>query len=359
MLIIDGIGFHNVTATTTTPGLPGVSLHRVPPAVCAELNSFAQGVGLCPTHAELRFVTTAPTAILSLHSAGHHEYARVYRGDFFVTEHCIEPNQTLAIKLEAPSGPSALPPGPPTGGRFSPDLWRVRLSGTHRVHYVGIETAGHAVRPPLPEETPARRWLAYGSSITMGFSSCRLGTPWIQLAAAELGLDVLNLGFGGSAHIDLALAEHIAARDDWDLCSIEAAINLVDQPVPLPEIARRAAAFLECLTRARRDVRVLVITSFLSRQDLLGREKPSHHLLPELRQLWRDAVSACPHRAQIILLEGTELLDTPAGLTADLVHPSDEGHVRIAGRLARALAEVLPDHSVRSSAAPVSLATTG
>lgn len=340
MLIIDGIAFHNVTATTTTPGLPGVSLHRVPPSVCAELNTFAQGVGLCPTHAELRFVTAAPKVRLRLYSAGHHEYARIYRGDFFVTEHCIEPNQTLVIELDVPSGPAALSPEIPAGGRFAPGVWRVRLSGTHRVHYVGIETEGHAVRPPLPEETPARRWLAHGSSITMGFSSCRLGTPWIQLAAAELGLDVLNLGFGGSAHIDLALAAHIAAREDWDLCSIEAAINLVDQPVPLAEIARRAAAFLDCLTRVRRDVRIVVITSFLSRQDLLGREKPGHHLLDELRQIWRDAVAACPRRDQILLLEGTELLDTPAGLTADLVHPSDEGHVRIAGRIARALVNV-------------------
>jgi hypothetical protein len=337
MLIIDGIAFHNVTATTTTPGLPGVSLHRVPPAVCAELNTAAQGVGLCPTHAELRFVTSAPKARLLLHSAGHHEYARVYRGDFFVAEHCIEPHQTLAIELDPPAGPAALPPGTPTGGRFSPELWRVRLSGTHRVHYVGIESGGHPVRPPLPHETPARRWLAYGSSITMGFSSCRLGTPWIQLAAAELRLDVLNLGFGGSAHIDLALADHIAARDDWDLCSIEAAINLADQPVPLAEITRRAAAFLDRLTTVSRDVQVWVITSFLSRQDLLGREKPTDHHLSDLRQLWRDAVAACPRKDRIILLEGKDLLDSPAGLTADLVHPSDEGHARIAGCLVRSL----------------------
>lgn len=328
-MIHSGIQFHNISHTTSVPGCPGLSLHRVPDFVRAGLNEVAQGVGLCPSHAELRFVTTAPVSKLTLYSGGHHEYAFVYCGDFHVGEHCIEPNQALTIELNAASRPPALA----SGGcrRFPSHLWRVRLSGTNRVHFVDLNTAGHEVRPPLPGETPAVRWLAYGSSITQGFSASRLANPWTQLAAATMGYDLLNLGFGGSCHAESALADYIAARDDWDFCTLELGINLLNHTITLAEFRARVAYLLDRLHAGRPGGKVVVITPFLNRQDVVGLwDENAAHDIKDLRRILREEVSARSDRAHLRLLEGCEILPRADGLSSDLCHPSDFGHALMA-----------------------------
>ena len=328
-MIHESIEFHNISHTTTVSGCPGVSLHRVPDSVRAELNEVAQDVALCPSHAEIRFITAAPVSKLTLYSGGHHEYAFVYCGDYLVGEHCIEPNQSLTIELVLPAGLRELDPG--GFRRFPSKVWRVRLSGTHRIHFVDLDTGGHDVRPPLPSDMPARRWLAYGSSITQGFSASRLANPWTQLAATLLGYDLLNLGFGGSCHAEPAMADYIAGRDDWDLCTLELGINLLDKPLTDDEFRARVGYWLDRLHATRPKATVVVITPFLNQQDLVGKRSPKDlHSLENFREILREEVAARPNRPNLRLIEGCEILNRADGLSADLCHPSDFGHALMA-----------------------------
>ncbi len=337
-MIHASIAFHNISHATTVAGCPGLSLHRIPDSVRAGLNEMAQGVGLCPSHAELRFVTSAPVAKLTLYSGGHHEYAFVYCGDFFVGEHCIEPNQSLTIELAMPAGLRELDPA--AFNRFPTHLWRVRLSGTNRIHFVDLDTGGHEVRPPLASETPTRRWLAYGSSITQGFNASRLANPWTQLAANTLGYDLLNLGFGGSCHAEPAMADHIAERDDWNLCTLELGINLLDKPLTLDEFRARVGYMLDRLTSTHPNAAVVVITPFLNKQDLVGKAGPNdRHLLEDFRKILREEVRSRSGHPQLRLLEGREILDRADGLSSDLCHPSDFGHARMAANFSALFAQ--------------------
>jgi hypothetical protein len=328
-MIHEALEFHNISHTTTVAACPGVSLHRVPDSVRAGLNEVAQEVALCPSHAEIRFITAAPVSKLTLYSGGHHEYAFVYCGDYLLGEHCIEPGQSLTIELAMPAGLRELDPN--VFRRFPSHVWRVRLSGTNRIHFVKLDTGGHDVRPPLPSEKPARRWLAYGSSITQGFSASRLAKPWTQLAATLLGYDLFNLGFGGSCHAEPAMADYIAGRDDWDVCTLELGINLLDKPLADGEFRARAGYLLDRLTSTRPDSTVVVITPFLSKQDLVGKRGPKDlYSLEDFRKILREEVAARPDRANLHLIEGREILDRADGLSADLCHPSDFGHALMA-----------------------------
>lgn len=73
-------------------------------------------------------------------------------------------------------------------------------------------------------------WIDYGSSISQGSNATGPSTTWTALAAATAGVQLRNLGFGGSALLDHFVAT--AIRDaPADLISLEIGINLVNSDV--------------------------------------------------------------------------------------------------------------------------------
>jgi lysophospholipase L1-like esterase len=82
---------------------------------------------------------------------------------------------------------------------------------------------------PLTPVTGGDRpvWLHHGSSISQGSNAASPSTTWPVLAAAQGGVELLNLGLGGSALLDPFTAR--AMRDTAaDLISVKIGINLVN-----------------------------------------------------------------------------------------------------------------------------------
>ena len=78
---------------------------------------------------------------------------------------------------------------------------------------------------PLVQERP--RWVHHGSSISHGSIATHPTEPWPVVAARLAGLDLVNLGFGGSALLDPFVARTI--RDTpADVLSLKIGINLVN-----------------------------------------------------------------------------------------------------------------------------------
>ena len=72
------------------------------------------------------------------------------------------------------------------------------------------------------------RWVHHGSSISHGSVATYPTEPWPVVAARLSGLDLVNLGFGGSALLDPFVARTI--RDTpADRISLKLGINLVNQ----------------------------------------------------------------------------------------------------------------------------------
>ena len=79
---------------------------------------------------------------------------------------------------------------------------------------------------PVPA-TGKRKWLHYGSSISQGSNATHPSGIWPAVAARRAGVDLLNLGFGGSAVLDPFVARTM--RDlPADIISVKIGINLVN-----------------------------------------------------------------------------------------------------------------------------------
>ena len=106
-------------------------------------------------------------------------------------------------------------------------------------------------------------WLHHGSSISHGSNAASPSTTWPALAAAAGGVELVNLGFGGSAMLDPFAAR--ALRDTpADLISIKIGINLVNADV----MRRRAFGpalhgFLDTIREGRPTTPLLVVSPIL------------------------------------------------------------------------------------------------
>jgi hypothetical protein len=108
-----------------------------------------------------------------------------------------------------------------------------------------------------------RVWLHHGSSISHGSDAESPTTTWPALAASLGGVDLVNLGFGGSALLDPFVARSM--RDTpADLISVKIGINLVN----LDLIRRRAFGpavhgFLDIIRDGHPTAPLLVVSSIL------------------------------------------------------------------------------------------------
>lgn len=208
---------------------------------------------------------------------------------------------------------------------FDPELVRVLLPLHPEVR---IKSITGQVVPPRPGQTPSRRYLAYGSSITNGFAAAKPADAYPARISRLLGVDSLNLGLGGGAHLEPAIAEFIAGRDDWDFASLEMGINLLGGTHTVDEFRSRVAGFLPHIAQRRRDKWIFCIDLFTCIDDV--RANP---VITEYRTIVREAVKALDS-PRLVYLDGRRLLTDLAGLSTDLLHPTSEGFAEIATRLA-------------------------
>jgi hypothetical protein len=133
------------------------------------------------------------------------------------------------LTIDMVTGSLEMTPGEPTAIEFdglSDDekdivIW---LPWNERTELVTL----HTDAPVEPLRTTGRVWLHHGSSISHGSDAASPTTTWAALAAAESGVELINLGFGGSALLDPFVAR--AIRDTpADLISLKLGINIVNQ----------------------------------------------------------------------------------------------------------------------------------
>jgi hypothetical protein len=105
------------------------------------------------------------------------------------------------------------------------EIW---LPHHERIELVALRT--DAPVEPVPAERRRPVWLHHGSSISQGSNAASPSTTWPALAAAHGGVELVNLGFGGSAMLDPFVARTM--RDlPADLISVKIGINLVNGDV--------------------------------------------------------------------------------------------------------------------------------
>ncbi|WP_406350086.1 GDSL-type esterase/lipase family protein [Streptomyces sp. NBC_00658] len=118
--------------------------------------------------------------------------------------------------------------------------------------------------PVEPAPDSGRRvWLHHGSSISHGSNAAHPTATWPALAAAQGGVDLVNLGFSGSALLDPFTAR--AMRDTpADLISVKIGINVVNADVMrLRAFTPAVHGFLDTIREGHPDTPLLVVSPVL------------------------------------------------------------------------------------------------
>ena len=317
-MIFQQIDFHNVE--DIVPYEDGYMLWRFPSSLRSKLNeNLRDDIARFNTGMELRFRIKSDGVTLLLRSLPGKEaqVAHIYYGSFqggWEQSSRVIGRGVTRIHIPAPSNLEELRTlSEAYQLPFSPDVVRVLLPYGTCV-YLGCEGD---VEPPHAGDLPQKTYLAYGSSITHG--SLALDTPhtYAFRIAQMMGVDYLNKGCAGTAHAEPAMAEYIVARPDWDFCSVELGINMLTSFEP-KEFEERIDRFTAILAQDPRPVFATSIFGFNGNNQQRG-------------QLYRDIVRKYA-KPRLIYLDGLDLLNHPAFIAQDMVHPSAEGHAQIALR---------------------------
>ncbi|MFH1497106.1 MAG: GDSL-type esterase/lipase family protein [Verrucomicrobiota bacterium] len=340
------IALHNVAELEPAPG-EGLFLRRFPSRVRTALSRLGRMVAEDAAGVELRFATASPNFRLSLGSLPtfltpherHGQEVVILRGAHVHSIHRLEPGRINHIHVTELGGPDPVVTRPaPAKGRagFAPQVWRILL-GRYPAIFFNLETFGETRRPPTADETPARRWLAYGSSITNGASPGLHLNSYVYHAARIAGVDVLNQGLSGSCLCEPAVADYLGTRDDADIVTLEIGVNMRMSFTP-EQFRERAARLLDAVT-AKAGRRVALVTAFpnIATPENAARQDAFCEILRKLH--------ASGRWPGLELIEGGEVLDDIGDLSTDLIHPSDYGHARMGQRLGERLASLFPPPS--------------
>lgn len=204
-------------------------------------------------------------------------------------------------------------------------------------------------------------WLHHGSSISQGSNAAGPSTTWPALAARTAGVELVNLGFSGSAMLDPFVAR--ALRDTpAAMISVKLGINIVNADL----MRRRAFApavhgFLDTIRDGHPDTPLLVVSPvlcpihehtpgpgvpevvdgrllFRATGDPAGVAAGQLTLSVIREELARIVADRTPEDPALALLDGRELYgdDDAAELPLpDRLHPCPEAHVRMGERFAR------------------------
>jgi len=335
-MIYKNADLHNVSELIPDPDGPGQSLSRIPNALRLKLNDAARNNTCQAAGCEIRFNLKGDTAALTLQAEPPNQFgvthpvAEVFQGDMQVSSHPIGPEPTTIQVTRAAYTETLHQIAQTHGMLFDPDLFRIVLPYRPAVNLLAFE--GDVV-PPAPDQVPATRLLTYGSSITHGHLSVRPTESWAMQTAHALGVDLINLGFGGGAHLEPEMADYIAQRDDWNFATLEMGINMVGG-FPAEAFAKRVDYFVERVATAHPDKWIFCIDMFT----FLAPERLQDEEQKQFRRIVSEKVSALD-QPRLVHVSGLEMLPDPRGLTTDLVHPSPAGMSMIANNVVEVIRE--------------------
>ena len=311
----------------------GLWFCRIPNALRLKLNTSAQLNAIQATGAELRFNLKGERARLVLKCHQAPVVAEVYQGSYFVGWHMVG-REATEIQVGLPANIDLLDEvAQQEGMPFDARLTRVLLPWRPPSRLLAFEAE---CEPPRPEQTPALKYLAYGSSITHGNASVRPSAMYAHRTSQLLGVDLINLGFGGGAHLEPEIADYIAERTDWDFASFELGINVLRR-IEVEEFARRVDYFVERVAAAHPDKWIFCMDLFTVQEDLEGERK-----VEDFRGVVGDKVASLG-LPKLIHVPGNEMLTSVHGLAVDLVHPSPFGMEEIARNLSAVMREHMGD----------------
>ena len=280
--------------------------------------------GRLTTGCELRFVGNSADIYLSAEEFDG--TVEIFRGDYFCRVERLQAGVIKKIELrETPIDTI----NPPPSGRFSSNVWRVIFDHDLQVVLHDVQSEA-GIRPPLAEELPSKKMIAYGSSITHSACAQLFTNSYIYTVAKKLGVDVLCKGMGGSCLIHDSVVEYLP-REEWDIAILELGINMVDL-FPVEVFEERARGFIPKMLACGKPV--VLISNFTSfrclETDSLYQVNADY--VATLEKLYKEFKTD-----NLYYIKGEDIVTDWDYLTSDLIHPSPYGH----GEMGRKIAKII------------------
>ena len=334
-MIYNNVELHNVDELTPASDKSGVILNRFPQQVTEAQKGRGAVMSRSDTGCEIRFVTSATTTWVTMEAMVKDVLLTIFCGDYYYSRITLEQgkkttfqlNKNEAFDLIDKEVLASLPK------RFNHNVWRIYISSeeSYCIFY-DVNGLDGTVRPPFDNETPKRKWLAYGSSITHGALASDTSNSYIQHAARLLNADVMCKGMSGSCYCEKEVANYIA-NAKWDFATFELGVNMYG--FKTKDFKKRVQYLIETVHEAQPDNKAFVITPYASHysfginKDMVDKNKDYVEILKE--------VVTNLHSENVTLIDGGNILDSCTYLCSDLLHPSDYGHVRMGENLYKIL----------------------
>ena len=345
-MIWNNVEIHNCDELVSITGHDGLLVQRVPESLRKQINPGAQERVRNPDCVEIRFVTSGDSVSVTLSAEGAPTKVLPFWGDFPAADSIEIGAEAQAIELVYPERLSSLPRSQQGTSRFDRTVWRLQFTGRGSNLYVH-SIAGESLRPPPAELSPGKTLLTYGTSITHGSAATLAHLCYAYQTARRLGMDLINVGVGGSCHAENAFADYIADRADWDVCLLALSVNMIGAGFTADEFRSRVRYMIERIAGARvaessRARSVFCITVYPHIRDLVPGFTMEGDMASteDFREILAEEAANFDGN-NVFLIPGPDVLHDPAGLTADLVHPSDYGMTMMSIELDKRIREAL------------------
>ena len=329
------IELHNVSDIVTDNEAKGFTITRLPSAILPEINEGARWMSRLSGNVELRGMLPkggkARVVLQMLDDNCVPPIVNVFFGDFRYKQILLKYEAT-EIVIDEPEKMELMEKiYAEQEMRYDPRLVRVCLP---HIHYVRILEIEGDLTYPEEQALPRKTLLCYGSSITHGAHAIAPESTYAAQCAYNVGYDLINLGSGGSARMDTAVAHHIASRNDWDVATLEMGVNVRDwEPDTFREAVER---FVGIIVAAHPDKPVFCIDLFTNGFDCIDPPREA----VGFREIVKGVVEK-QDSPNVFYVDGRTILTRFSGLQVDLVHPNDNGMVEMGRNLAHTILQNL------------------
>jgi lysophospholipase L1-like esterase len=219
---------------------------------------------------------------------------------------------------------------------------------------IGIDEGAQLVSP-APIKFPVV--LFHGDSITHGHGATTPRETFVWQTCEMAHCTSINMGFGGSAWADLAVAEYLASRKDWDVLVLALGTNSLGgadsagKPETAEQYGQKYDKFLSIVRARFGDKPIVCVTPILIHGDMTH-EKSRNGEAP---QDYRNAIQKVVEQRQksdrnLYFIDGLKLINDPLYLlVTDQTHPNTAGSMSMAEGIAALLKPVLAAWKVGSA----------
>lgn len=212
-----------------------------------------------------------------------------------------------------------------------------------------VDFAGLQVNPAARfEPTTAKatvRYVAYGDSVTQGFTASAIDKTYPFLVGRKKGWETINFGLAGRSSVSEAEDAAVMAGLKADVITIMIGVNDWQGGVSLDRYRMNIERLLASIRAAQQKTPIYIMTALWVDPAWNPPKKIAD--LENYRQAVREVVHALKD-PNLHLIEGPALIDHDKALFDKVsVHPNDAGFAQMADRIEKQLSDPRSMHTAR------------